>query len=328
VTGAVMTRKRVDSGISGVLVIDKPEGWTSHDVVAKTRGLLGTRKVGHTGTLDPLGTGVLPICVGDATKVAGIAQNADKTYRVSMRLGVATDTQDSTGTVAATADLTPGVDWETLVRTALDAKMGPQDQIPPMYAAIKVDGEPLYKKARRGETVERKARRIIIHDIRDVEVALPEVHFTVACTKGTYVRTLAADVGDALGIGAHMTALRRLVCGPTTLEGAVTIAELEAAAQGGTAADLLHGEDYLLSDLPLITVSEYTARRMVQGIAPHVAEWFANAPGGHSAPAACVAPGTLCRVYGESRGFFALVEMGSDPARPARIRRIVKTGTV
>jgi len=304
---------------SGVLVIDKPRDWTSHDVVMKVRRLLHTRKVGHTGTLDPLGTGVLPICVGDATKLAGLAQAADKEYRMTMRLGVATDTQDSMGQVLATVPMDPAVDWEGRLREELDALVGTHWQTPPMYAAVKVGGEPLYRKARRGETVERAPRRVTIYAVRDVEIDLPDVTFTLACAKGTYVRTVAADLGEALGVGAHLTALRRLSCGPITLAEAVTVEALEAAVREGRTDEVLHPDDHLIRDMPRVTVSEYTARRMLQGISPHVSEWPPAEPGAEAAP------GALCRVYGERRGFFALVELTGEPVHPARIRRIVKT---
>lgn len=307
---------------SGVLVIDKPEGWTSHDVVARVRRILQTRKAGHTGTLDPMATGVLPVCVGDATKVAGLAQAADKVYQVTLRLGVATDTQDRTGTATAVTPLDPALDWDGLVRERLAGMVGGMLQTPPMYAAVKMGGEPLYKKARRGEVVERAPRRITIHAITDVVVAAPEVRFTVACGKGTYVRTLAADLGDALGVGAHLTALRRTACGPVGEADAVTLAGLEQAALEGDIARVMRGEDFLLADLPALVVSEYTAQRMVQGIAPTVSEW-AHDPGGPAVGSVSPAPG-LCRVYGAARGFFALVEIGTDPVRPARIRRIIK----
>lgn len=313
---------------SGVVVIDKPTGWTSHDVVVRVRRILKTRKVGHTGTLDPLGTGVLPICVGDATKLAGFAQAADKVYRLTMRLGVSTDTQDSMGQVTATTDLDPDLDWDARVREQLASMVGEGWQTPPMYAAVKVGGEPLYRKARRGETVEREARRVTIYGVEAIEVAVPDVTFTLACAKGTYVRTVAADAGDALGVGAHLTSLRRLACGPITLADAVTVEALEIAVQEGRTAEVLHADDYLVSDMPQLTVSEYTARRMLQGISPHISEWAVpaapSADDGGTAHPAQFAPGTLCRVYGERRGFFALVETTGDPVTPAKIRRIVK----
>lgn len=310
--------------LSGVLVIDKAEGWTSHDVVAKIRRLLKVKKVGHTGTLDPMGTGVLPICVGDATKIAGYAQMADKTYRVTMQLGVATDTQDRTGEVVSSMDLDDAVDWDTRVREALAGMVGDSLQTPPMYAAVKIGGEALYKKARRGETVEREPRKITIYDITDVEVSLPYVHFSLSCTKGTYVRTVAADVGEALGVGAHLTRLQRTVCGPITIDEAITIDELAVAVEEGRAMDVLQPEDHLLGDLPKLAVSEYTARRMVQGIAPQLSEWRLGTGEGEL-DRENLAPGTLCRVHGDERGFFALVETSSDPLRPAKLKRIVKT---
>lgn len=310
------------AGPSGVVVIDKPTGWTSHDVVVRVRRILGTRKVGHTGTLDPLGTGVLPICVGDATKLAGFAQAADKVYRLTMRLGQATDTQDSMGKAVATCEVDPSLDWETRVRAQLAGMVGTSWQTPPMYAAVKVGGEPLYRKARRGETVEREARRVTIYAVEDIEVAVPDVTFTLSCAKGTYVRTVAADAGDALGVGAHLTSLRRLACGPITLDDAVTVEALETAVMEGRTAEVLHADDYLVSDMPRLSVSEYTARRMLQGISPHISEWpVGDADTAHPAG---FTPGTLCRVYGERRGFFALVETTGDPVTPARIRRIVK----
>jgi tRNA pseudouridine55 synthase len=310
------------TGPSGVVVIDKPTGWTSHDVVVRVRRILKTRKVGHTGTLDPLGTGVLPICVGDATKLAGFAQAADKVYRLTMRLGVATDTQDSMGQVIATQALDPAVDFDRQVRAQLAGMVGMSWQTPPMYAAVKVGGEPLYRKARRGETVEREARRVTIYAVEEVETAIPDVTFTLSCAKGTYVRTVAADAGDALGVGAHLTSLRRLACGPITLADAITVEALDAAVAEGRTDQVLHPDDYLVSDMPRLAVSEHTARRMLQGISPHISEW----PQGDAETAhpASFSPGTLCRVYGERRGFFALVETTGDPVTPARIRRIVK----
>ncbi|MFQ5508884.1 MAG: tRNA pseudouridine(55) synthase TruB [Leptospirillia bacterium] len=307
---------------SGVLIIDKPSGWTSHDVVAKVRNLLKTRKVGHTGTLDPMGTGVLPICVGDATKLAGFAQMADKVYQVTMRLGVSTDTQDSTGEVTATHDLDPALDWDRIVREQLAGMVGKISQIPPMYAAVKIDGEALYKKARRGETVERPPREITVYGIDDISVELPEVHFTLSCSKGTYVRTVASDVGDALGVGAHLTALSRTACGPLTLDESITLDDLAEAVAEGRIEDVLKADDYLLGDRPILKVSEYTRARMVQGISPHISEW-SMADGGRF-DHTTFPEGTLCRVYGEKCGFFALAETGTDPGRPAKIRRIVK----
>jgi len=308
---------------SGVLLIDKPEGWTSHDVVAKVRRLLKTKKVGHTGTLDPMATGVLPICIGDGTKVAGIAQAADKVYEVSMRLGVSTDTLDRTGSILTTTPLAADVDWPTQAQEQLIAFTGDLMQIPPMYSAIKMGGEALYKKARRGETVARLPRPVSIHSITDVRISIPDIHFTVACSKGTYIRTLVADIGTELGVGAHLTALRRTRCGSAQIANSITMEQLLELAENGDITVPLHPEDHLLDDLPLIRVSEQTAARMVQGIAPKVSEMT---PAPHtSSPDGCIAPGTLCRATGETRGFFALLETGTDPDSPARIRRLIKT---
>ena len=207
--------------MQGILIVDKPMDWTSFDVVAKLRGVLGTRKLGHSGTLDPMATGVLPVFCGGASKAVDLQLNHDKTYRATLRLGARTDTGDSTGTVLETAPVTAG---ETELQAVLPQFVGPQMQVPPMYSAVKINGQPLYKLAREGVTVERKARPIEIYGIEyGGSPAENEYVLTVRCSKGTYVRTLCHDIGQALGCGGCMSSLRRTVAAGFTLDDAVTL---------------------------------------------------------------------------------------------------------
>lgn len=210
---------------SGVLLVDKPEEWTSHDVVNCVRRRFRVKKVGHCGTLDPAATGLLVIVLGKATKLSSRLSGQDKVYTGTMRLGVETTTQDREGEVTATRDCS-GID-EAQVRAALAQFTGEQLQIPPMVSAVKQDGKPLYKLARKGIEVEREPRPICIHELTVAEVRLPDVDFTVACTKGTYVRTLCVDIGNVLGCGAHLAALRRTHSGAFDIADAVTIDEIK-----------------------------------------------------------------------------------------------------
>ena len=209
---------------SGILVIDKPTGPTSFDVVARVRSTLKTPKVGHTGTLDPLATGVLPICIGSATKLAGYLTEGDKTYEATVRLGESTDTQDAQGTILQkreVVDLTPARLEATLQRFR-----GPILQIPPMYSAVKVDGKRLYELARKGQEVERAPRPVTVYAFELLEFGVPEIRIRVRCSKGTYVRTLAHDLGEALGFGAHLTALRRTQSGPFSIAEAIPLQQV------------------------------------------------------------------------------------------------------
>ena len=206
---------------NGILIIDKPAGWTSHDVVAKLRGILHERRIGHAGTLDPMATGVLPVFVGRATRAVEFAADREKEYLAGLRLGLTTDTQDTTGTVLAThpVDLT-----RAQVEAALPPFRGEIQQIPPMYSAIKRQGQKLYELARRGETVDRPPRPVTIHALEIVDQASPtEYTLRVACSKGTYVRTLCHDIGQALGCGGCMSSLRRTAAAGFTLDDAVTL---------------------------------------------------------------------------------------------------------
>lgn len=210
---------------NGILNINKPEGWTSQDVVAKLRGRLHIRRVGHTGTLDPMATGVLPVCFGKATRIIEYYDDDFKTYEAEMKLGMVTDTLDITGTVLETKPV--DVSEEDVIQT-IDSFRGWITQIPPKYSALKVNGKPLYKYAREGVEVEIKSRKIYVEDIQPVEVNLGEnrILFRVTCSKGTYIRTICDDIGKKLGCGGTMTALQRIQSGCFRVEDARTLPEI------------------------------------------------------------------------------------------------------
>lgn len=211
----------------GILIIDKPAGWTSMDVCAKLRGILREKRIGHAGTLDPMATGVLPVFVGRATKAVQFAENGRKEYHAVLKLGTVTDTQDTTGTVLETHPVTVGADE---VRAALEHFTGELLQLPPMYSALKVNGQKLYDLARQGKTVERKPRAITVYELELLEQSAPdEFTLRVVCSKGTYIRTLCHDLGEYLGSGGCMAALRRTRSGSFSVENARRIGELTRA---------------------------------------------------------------------------------------------------
>lgn len=222
--------------MDGILNVYKEEDFTSHDVVAKLRGILHQKKIGHTGTLDPAAVGVLPVCLGNATKVAGMLTDTDKAYRVVMRLGVETDTQDMTGKVLDTRQVLVSKEE---VEAAVGSMKGDILQIPPMFSAIKVNGRRLYTLAREGVEVERKPRPIHISDICINDISLPLVDMTVSCSKGTYIRTLCHDIGLKLGCKAAMEKLMRIRSGMFSLSGSFTLGQIEQAAKDGTIGDML-----------------------------------------------------------------------------------------
>jgi tRNA pseudouridine55 synthase len=263
------SRRGPAAALDGVLVVDKPPGPTSFDVVRRIRGAAKVRRVGHGGTLDPLASGVLPICLGEATKLAPFLLDADKEYDFSLRLGVETDTYDAAGAVTARID-PAGVD-EAQVRAALAAFTGPIEQKPPMYSALKREGRPLYDYARAGETVEIAARPVTVYELALVAWGGPEeVALRMRCSKGTYVRSLVFDLGRVLGVGAHVTALRRTRSGPFTLALArpldeVLVALTAASAETGLSGlDLVRPED-ALGHLPRASVDEAGALALEQG---------------------------------------------------------------
>ncbi|MCI0426995.1 MAG: tRNA pseudouridine(55) synthase TruB [Nitrospiraceae bacterium] len=251
------------AAVDGVLAMKKESGWTSHDVVAKIRHLLGGVKVGHAGTLDPAATGVLPVLIGRGTRIAEYLVEWDKEYRAVLRLGETTDTQDATGTVLASQvkdQVTPEAIHEVVGRFR-----GPIEQVPPMYSAVKVGGAPLYKSARAGKTIARDARTIIIHTLEVEAIQERDVKLRIVCSKGTYVRTLCADIGEALGVGGHMLALERRRVGPLTIDHALTVDEVVARHALGRLGDDLLSLDRALDQLGIVVVDERTADRVRHG---------------------------------------------------------------
>ena len=240
--------------IHGILNIYKKKGYTSHDVVAKLRGITGQRKIGHTGTLDPEAEGVLPVCLGRATKVCDLLTDRDKTYEAVLFLGIRTDTQDVTGTVTDRGDV-QGITRE-MVEQAAHKYVGEYDQIPPMYSALKVNGKKLYELAREGKTIERKARRVRIYELEILEEALPRVRLRVRCSKGTYIRTLCDDIGADLGCYGCMEALLRTRVGPFALEEACRLEEVASALKTGELGKMLCPIDRLFAEYPAVRVNE------------------------------------------------------------------------
>lgn len=252
--------------MDGILIIDKPQGITSHDVVRRVRRVLKTRRVGHAGTLDPLATGVLPVAVGEGTRIVEFLMAGGKTYRATLKLGEITDSQDAEGTVLeqrTVPDFTP----EEIERVCGEF-VGDLRQVPPMYSALKKNGVPLYRLARRGIEVERAAREVRIERICLQEVRLPFVTVEVDCSKGTYIRTLCHDIGEALGPGAHLTALRRLRNGFFDAEESVALDEIEAASSSPPLLSLAEG----LRGFPALQVSSAALRRLQNGIPPTLSE--------------------------------------------------------
>ena len=247
--------------MNGVLVVDKPKGITSFDVVREVRRALGVKKVGHTGTLDPMATGVLPICIGDGTKIAQFITEATKAYDATVKLGSTTDTLDAEGKVLETRPVPPLT--RELLETALAKFRGPIQQVPPMYSAIKIDGKRLYELARAGETVEREARTVTVFELTLRDFSADEFQLSVTCSKGFFVRTLAADLGAVLGCGAHLSALRRTQSGPFSLAQAIPLADV--VAQGKTVASRLVGLSDSLKDVPAHHLTEAEAARARHG---------------------------------------------------------------
>ena len=238
--------------MNGILLIDKQPDWTSNDVVAKLKGILHQRRIGHSGTLDPMATGLLVVFVGRATRAVAFAEGHDKRYLAGLRLGITTDTQDITGTVLEEKDVT--VTREELEQ-ALSGFRGAIQQIPPMYSAIKHDGQRLYDIARKGGEVERKPRAITIHDLRVIGRQEGDWLLDVRCSKGTYVRTLCHDLGQALGCGGCMSSLRRVEAGQFSVEQAVTLSQVQQMADAGRMEELLLPVDSLFQAYPRCTAS-------------------------------------------------------------------------
>ena len=251
--------------MQGILIVDKPTDWTSFDVIAKLRGILGTRKLGHSGTLDPMATGVLPVFCGGASKAVDLQLDHTKAYRATLKLGARTDTGDVTGTVLETAPVTAG---EKELLEVLPRFVGPQMQTPPMYSAVKINGQPLYKLARQGMEVERKARPIEILSIQyEGSPAENEYTLTVQCSKGTYIRVLLEEIAEAMGQKGTMSALRRVAAGVYTEADAHSLEEIQAAKNAGPEAlqALMLPVESVFTSLPLLVVGERVEQHLYNG---------------------------------------------------------------
>ncbi len=252
-------RKRVP--VHGVLLLDKPVGMSSTQALAKAKWLLAAEKAGHTGTLDPFATGLLPLCFGEATKFSQDLLEADKTYETVVHLGVTTDTGDTEGQVLASKPV--DVDLAR-IEAVLAQFRGPIKQVPPMHSALKRDGKPLYEYARAGITLEREARDVVIHALELLAYEAPMLRLRVSCSKGTYIRVLGEDIGAALGCGAHLNALLRTEVGGLTLDRAVTLEAFEAMADDAR-SQALAPVDALLSSFPTVELNDDLARRFLHG---------------------------------------------------------------
>ena len=251
--------------MQGILIVDKPMDWTSFDVVAKLRGVLGTRKLGHSGTLDPMATGVLPVFCGGASKAVDLQLDHTKAYRATLKLGARTDTGDVTGTVLETAPVTAG---EKELLEVLPRFVGPRMQTPPMYSAVKINGQPLYKLARQGMEVERKARPIEILSIQyEGSPAENEYTLTVKCSKGTYIRVLLEEIAEAMGQKGTMSALRRVAAGVYTEADAHSLEEIQAAKNAGPEAlqALMLPVESVFTSLPLLVAGERVEQHLYNG---------------------------------------------------------------
>ena len=246
----------------GIIVIRKEKGFTSHDVVAKLRGILHMKKIGHTGILDPDAVGVLPVALGKGTKLVDLITDKEKTYEAVLHLGITTDTQDMSGTVL---EEKPVNATEEQVRETIAGFVGEQLQIPPMYSALKINGKKLYELAREGKTVERKARPVCFYQIEVLDIQLPVVQIRVTCSKGTYIRTLCHDIGQKLGCGGCMEQLLRTRVGRFSLEESHTLSEVEQAVSEGTVCKWIYPVENVLAEYPKIQADSYGDRLLQNG---------------------------------------------------------------
>lgn len=294
--------------VHGIVLLDKPNGYTSNQALQRIKYLFRARKAGHTGSLDPLATGLLPICLGEATKVSGFLLDADKHYRTRCRLGVTTDTGDAEGAVLEQRPVPPLDD--AVIEAALAPLRGPVRQVPPMYSALKHQGRRLYDLARRGEYVERREREVFIHELACTGYTAESLDLDVRCSKGTYVRTLVEDIGKILGCGAHVTELRRLGLFPFESPEMVTLEQVEARAQEGEAAldALLVPADSALVHWPAVTLDRDSAWYLCQGQAVFV-------PGAPTRG--------MVRIYGPAKAFLGMGEILDDGrVAPRRLMRM------
>lgn len=281
--------------IHGVVNIKKEKGYTSHDVVAKLRGIVGQKKIGHTGTLDPDATGVLPVCLGKATKLCDMLTDKSKTYETVLLLGKTTDTQDISGTVLSEGSVA-GIDNDAVIK-CIGGFVGDYLQIPPMYSALKVNGKKLYELAREGIEIERKARPVVIHEIKILEVDLPRVRMEVHCSKGTYIRTLCHDIGQKLGCGGCMEELVRTQVSRFHIEDSLTLDQVAAYKAEGRLEEILTPIDEMFSEYEAVTLKKEFASFAYNGnmfMPKHIREKIE------------LSDGRFVRVYDEEGTFIAI----------------------
>jgi tRNA pseudouridine55 synthase len=292
----------------GIIPVWKPAGLTSHDIVGKIRRLAGQKRVGHTGTLDPAVEGVLPICLGQATRVVEYIQDLPKRYRGTMTLGIATDTEDQTGEVIA---MNPVHETSFPLAQVVERFQGEIEQVPPMYSAVKVAGKRLYDLARQGKEVQRAPRKVTIYQLLLQQLTdgeFPQFAFDVTCSKGTYVRTLCVDIGKALGYPAHMSKLTRVQSGPFQAEDCYPLSKLTFASEQGEFAQTLVNLDEALGHLPALVVDETIAKQVLDG---NVFTWDEEIPSG------------LVRIYDEIGNFCAIYRVEKQEIIPVKVFRDV-----
>ncbi|WP_308640026.1 tRNA pseudouridine(55) synthase TruB [Paenibacillus silvisoli] len=304
--------------MDGILAVWKPAGWTSHDVVAKVRGITKVKRIGHTGTLDPAVTGVLPLCIGRSTRVVEYVQERPKCYEAVMQFGIATDTEDLTGNVL---EELPSVELsEDDIRRVLASFIGEIDQVPPMFSAVRVDGKRLYELAREGHVVERKSRKVTIHALELLDMQLdqphPTIRFSVTCSKGTYIRTLCVDIGQALGVPSVMAQLTRTMSGGFTREQCFTLEQIAELKAAGELEAKLMPADSALDHFPRATVSLENVQRAFQG-----KRIYLKALLDHDAYEA----DSIIRVYGVDGTFVGLFEPDEELAALKAVKVFTKT---
>ncbi len=300
-----MSRRRKGRDIHGVILLDKPAGYSSNQAVQKVRWLFQARKAGHTGSLDPFATGMLPICIGEASKTAGFMLNASKTYIAEAFLGKATTTGDIEGETSREMKV-PDLD-DAQINSVLNEFCGEIEQVPPMYSALKHQGQPLYKLARAGQEVVRKARPVTIHSLELLNWAPPILEFRVHCSKGTYIRTLAEDIAGKLDCCAHLQALRRLDVEPFREQDMITLEELLVLAESESLDDCLLPVDSGLIDWPMVTLDESSMNRFCHG---NPVDQAVEVPG-------------LVRVYGPEQKLLGIGEILPDnQLKPKRIMHL------
>ncbi len=282
--------------MDGIINVYKERGFTSHDVVAKLRGILKMKKIGHTGTLDPDACGVLPVCLGHATKVCELLTDKRKTYEAVLLLGVETDTQDVSGEILDRKEVTV---TEAEVARVVQSFLGDQMQVPPMYSALKVNGKKLYELAREGKTVERKARPVTFYELEILGMELPRVRIRVTCSKGTYIRTLCHDIGQALGCGGCMEELLRTYVEPFALADSLTLAQIQQLADDGRVEEILCPVERLFAEIPAGTIRPQFSKYMYDGN-PLKPQWVEGEPAKE------------IRLYTEQGIFFGIYEYQKD----------------